>query len=106
VEKLRDFLIILVCSGVIVWWGVAFATRWKELSLEDNPIVQQAEDDCHLEGMTCQFTTVQSAEAYLKHVRDERAGMQQMKEAYAACLKKASSTRQEQECGVFNLQGK
>jgi hypothetical protein len=49
-------------------------------------------------GKTTRFSHHPGPEAYLKHVRDERAGLQQMKEAYAACFKKASSSRQEQEC--------
>jgi hypothetical protein len=106
VEKLRDLLIIIVCSGLIVWWGVAFVTRWNQLALEDNPVIQQAEDDCHLEGMTCQFTTVQSAEAYLKHARESRDGMQRLKEAYLSCMKKAITPKQQQECAPLNMESR
>jgi hypothetical protein len=101
-EKVRDLLVIIVCSGMIVWWGVRFVTQWNQQALEENVIVQQAEDDCRLEGMTCQFTTVKSAEDYLKHVRDQREDMRKLKDAYGACMKKATTTRQEEDCAVFN----
>ncbi|MGO8717690.1 MAG: hypothetical protein ACLQMO_00555 [Acidobacteriaceae bacterium] len=75
-KKIRDILIIVVLSGLVVWAVMNVAVYVHEANVQRNPIVREAETQCVLDSAAeippichpgrAHFSSVAEAQAYLK----------------------------------------
>lgn len=64
-KTLRDTLIVVVLGGVVVYCAIQFVEWQHRRSIALNPIMGQAEVACLNDHMVCNFSSVESAQAYL-----------------------------------------
>ena len=72
-QRLRDILIIAVLGGVVIYFIVGFLGRLHHESVELSVVVRQAETQCILMGMTCNFTSEKEAQDFLNRHKPAEA---------------------------------
>jgi hypothetical protein len=65
VKQLRDILIIVVLGGVVIWALVTFIGNVHDSRISNSLIVGKAAQACEEDEHICNFTSEESAQAYL-----------------------------------------
>jgi hypothetical protein len=65
VKQLRDILIIVVLGGVVIWALTTFIGNMNDSRVSHSLIVGQAQQACEEDERICNFTSEESAQAYL-----------------------------------------
>lgn len=110
-KKIRDWLIIIVLGGVVVWFLAGLVKAFYDKSVATNITVQQAEIACLNDRIQCHvgydsFPSVTSAEAYLKSpehfaavkARQEREAAEEKTMRTGKCIVAAKSDKEIRAC--------